>query len=162
MNDGKTKKQIEQAMPEKIEGHRDVFISYKRENAPFVTRLYAELERHNISAWVDLSKLVKIQNNNSIYEGVTIDDGVFIGTNVSFINDRYPRAVLPDGRQVGPGDWKLEKTHVKYGASIGAGAVIMCGVTIGKWAVVAAGSVVLKDVPDGVTVAGNPAVEKSC
>lgn len=111
---------------------------------------------------VRIGNLVKIQNNNSIYEGVTIDDGVFIGTNVSFINDRYPRAVLPDGRQVGPGDWKLEKTHVKYGASIGAGAVIMCGVTIGKWAVVAAGSVVLKDVPDGVTVAGNPAVEKSC
>lgn len=108
---------------------------------------------------VVIGNLVKIQNNNSIYEGVTIDDGVFIGTNVSFINDRYPRAILPDGKQVGPGDWKLEKTHVKYGASIGAGAVIMCGVTIGKWAMVAAGSVVLKNVPDGAVVAGNPAKE---
>lgn len=106
---------------------------------------------------VRIGNLVKIQNNNSIYEGVTIEDGVFIGTNVSFINDRHPRAILPDGRQVGPGDWKLEETHVLYGASIGSGSVIMCGVTIGKWAVVAAGSVVLEDVPDGAVVAGNPA-----
>lgn len=106
---------------------------------------------------VEIGNLVKIQNNNSIYEGVTLEDGVFIGTNVSFINDRYPRSILRDGRQVGPGDWKLEKTRVCYGASIGAGAVIMCGVTIGKWAMVAAGSVVLEDVPDGCMVAGNPA-----
>ena len=100
---------------------------------------------------------VKIQNNNSIYEGVTLEDGVFVGTNVSFINDRYPRAIMRDGRQVVPSDWKLEKTMVCYGASVGAGAVIMCGVTIGKWAMVAAGSVVLKDVPEGCMVAGNPA-----
>ena len=100
---------------------------------------------------------VKIQNNNSIYEGVTLEDGVFVGTNVSFINDRYPRAIMRDGRQVVPHDWKLEETRVSYGASIGAGSVIMCGVTIGKWAMVAAGSVVLEDVPEGVMVAGNPA-----
>ena len=100
---------------------------------------------------------VKIQNNNSIYEGVTLEDGVFVGTNVSFINDRYPRAIMRDGRQVLPNDWKLEETHVCYGASIGAGSVIMCGVTIGKWAMVAAGSVVLEDVPDYAMVAGNPA-----
>lgn len=106
---------------------------------------------------VRIGNLVKIQNNNSIYEGVTLDDGVFVGTNVSFINDRHPRAILLDGTQVGPGDWKLEKTHVCYGASIGAGSVIMCGVTIGKWAVVAAGSVVLDNVPDHAVVAGNPA-----
>ena len=99
----------------------------------------------------------KIQNNNSIYEGVTLEDGVFIGTNVSFINDRYPRAITRDGRQIVPSDWKLEETRVCYGASIGAGSVIMCGVTIGKWALVAAGSVVLEDVPEGAMVAGNPA-----
>lgn len=100
---------------------------------------------------------VKIQNNNSIYQGVILEDGAFIGTNVSFINDRYPRSILRDGRQVVPSDWKLEETKVCYGASIGAGAVIMCGVTIGKWAMVAAGSVVLEDVPDYAMVAGNPA-----
>lgn len=100
---------------------------------------------------------VKIQNNNSIYEGVTIEDGVFVGTNVSFINDRYPRSIMRDGRQVTSGDWKLEETRVCYGASIGAGAVIMCGVTIGKWAMIAAGSVVLEDVPEYAMVAGNPA-----
>lgn len=106
---------------------------------------------------VKIGNNVKIQNNNSIYEGVTLEDGVFIGTNVSFINDRYPRSILRDGRQVTPEDWKMEDTRVCYGASIGAGAVIMCGVTIGKWAMVAAGSVVLEDVPDGSMVAGNPA-----
>ena len=106
---------------------------------------------------VKIGNNVKIQNNNSIYEGVTLEDGAFIGTNVSFINDRYPRSIMRDGRQVVPKDWKLEKTRVCYGASIGAGSVIMCGVTIGKWAMVAAGSVVLEDVPDGAMVAGNPA-----
>lgn len=105
---------------------------------------------------------VKIQNNNSIYEGVTLEDGVFIGTNVSFINDRYPRAIMRDGRQVVPSDWGLKKTKVCYGASIGAGAVIVCGkdkdeIRIGKFAMVAAGSVVLEDVPDYAMVAGNPA-----
>ena len=106
---------------------------------------------------VSIGNNVKIQNNNSIYEGVTLEDGVFVGTNVSFINDRRPRSILRDGKQVGPGDWTMEKTHVCYGASIGAGAVIMCGVTIGKWAMVAAGSVVLEDVPDYAMAAGNPA-----
>lgn len=106
---------------------------------------------------VVIGNRVKIQNNNSIYEGVHLEDGVFVGTNVSFINDRYPRAILRDGRQVSSRDWKLEETKVCYGASIGAGAVIMCGVTIGKWAMVASGSVVLNDVPDGAMVAGNPA-----
>lgn len=106
---------------------------------------------------VKIGNRVKIQNNNSIYEGVTLEDGVFIGTNVSFINDRYPRSIMRDGRIVVPSDWKLEKTRICYGASIGAGAVIMCGVTIGKFAMVAAGSVVLEDVPDFAMVAGNPA-----
>lgn len=106
---------------------------------------------------VSIGNRVKIQNNNSIYEGVTLENGVFVGTNVSFINDRRPRSIMRDGRQVVPGDWKMEKTKVCCGASIGAGAVIMCGVTIGKFAMVAAGSVVLEDVPDFAMVAGNPA-----
>ena len=106
---------------------------------------------------VTIGSNVKIQNHNSIYEGVTLEDGVFIGTNVSFINDRYPRSIMRDGRQVVPNDWKFEETRVCYGASIGAGSVIMCGVTIGKWAMVAAGSIVLEDVPDYAMVAGNPA-----
>ena len=111
---------------------------------------------------VEIGNRVKIQNNNSIYEGVTLEDGVFVGTNVTFINDRHPRAILRNGNQVGHGDWTMGKIHVCYGASIGAGSVIMCGkdrkeLTIGKWAMVAAGSVVLEDVPDYAMVAGNPA-----
>lgn len=100
---------------------------------------------------------VMIQNNNYICEGVTLEDGVFVGPNVSFVNSRFPRAIMKDGRAVTSSDWELERTHVCYGASIGAGSVIMCGVTIGKWAMVAAGSVVLEDVPDYAMVAGNPA-----
>lgn len=106
---------------------------------------------------VNIGDNTKIQNNNSIYEGVTLEDGVFIGTNVSFINDRYPRSIHRDGTRVGPKEFELKKTHICYGASIGAGAVIMCGVTIGKWAMVAAGAVVLENVPDRTMVAGNPA-----
>lgn len=111
----------------------------------------------HIGTNVKIGNKVKIQNNNSIYEGVELEDGAFIGTNVSFINDRYPRSIKRDGSVVGSGDWKLEKTKVCYGASIGAGSVIMCGVTIGRWAMVAAGSVVLTDVPERTMVAGNPA-----
>ena len=110
---------------------------------------------------VKIGNNVKIQNNNSIYEGVELEDGVFVGTNVSFINDRHPRSILRDGRQVFQGDWVMGRTRVCHGASIGAGAVIMCGrdkeLTIGKWAMVAAGAVVLEDVPDMAMVAGNPA-----
>jgi len=106
---------------------------------------------------VSIGNRVKIQNNNSIYEGVTLEDGVFVGTNVSFINDRYPRSIMRDGRVVSS-DWKLEETRVCYGASIGAGSVIMCRITIGKFAMVAGGSVVLENVPDYAMVAGNPAI----
>ena len=106
---------------------------------------------------VKIGNKVKIQNNNSIYEGVTLEDGVFVGTNVSFTNDRFPRSIMRDGRQVISGDWKMEKTRVCYGASIGAGAVIRCGVTIGEWAMVGCGAVVLEDVPAGAIVVGNPA-----
>lgn len=106
---------------------------------------------------VKIGNYVKIQNNNSIYEGVILEDGVFVGTNVCFTNDKYPRAINKDGSPVTTKDWILEKTIVKRGASIGAGAIILCGVTIGEWAMVGAGAVVIHDVPAGAIVSGNPA-----
>jgi UDP-2-acetamido-3-amino-2,3-dideoxy-glucuronate N-acetyltransferase len=99
----------------------------------------------------------KISSHTFVCEGVDIEDGVFVGHNVSFINDRYPRATNPDGSLQTEADWKVEVTRVKKGASIGTGSTILCGVTIGEKAVVGAGSVVTKDVPDGAVVAGNPA-----
>jgi UDP-2-acetamido-3-amino-2,3-dideoxy-glucuronate N-acetyltransferase len=100
---------------------------------------------------------VKIQNRASLYRGVTIEDGVFIGPHVAFTNDRYPRAITPDGRPRGDDDWQPEPTLVRYGASIGAGSIIVLGVTIGRWAMVGAGSLVTRDVPDQALVKGNPA-----
>lgn len=107
---------------------------------------------------VSIGSYVKIQNNNSIYEGVTLKDGVFVGTNVCFTNDLYPRSIRKsDGMPVTRKDWEMKYTVVERGASIGAGAVIRCGVTIGEWAMVGCGAVVLEDVPAGATVVGNPA-----
>ncbi len=100
---------------------------------------------------------VKVQNNVSIYVGVTIDDGVFVGPHVCFTNDKIPRAVNPDMTLKGQDDWTVTPTHVKAGAALGANSTIVCGTTIGKWAMVAAGSVVTKDVPDHALVLGNPA-----
>jgi acetyltransferase-like isoleucine patch superfamily enzyme len=100
---------------------------------------------------------VKIQTNVSVFHHVTIEDGVFIGPHVTFTNDRYPRAIHPDGRRRGIEDWTAVPTLVRKGASIGAGSVIVCGVTIGAWAMVGAGAVVTRDVPDHGLVLGNPA-----
>ena len=100
---------------------------------------------------------VKIQNRASIYRGVTIEGGVFIGPHVCFTNDLYPRAVHADGNVRGDDDWQPVPTLVREGASIGAGAVIICGVSIGRWAMVGAGAVVTRDVPDQGLVFGNPA-----
>lgn len=99
----------------------------------------------------------KISSHSFICEGVTIEDGVFVGHNVTFINDRYPRATNAGGSLQTDVDWTLETTTVKAGASIGSSATILCGVTIGEGAVVGAGSVVTKDVPSHTIVAGNPA-----
>jgi acetyltransferase-like isoleucine patch superfamily enzyme len=99
----------------------------------------------------------KISSHSFICEGVEIEDGVFVGHNVSFINDRRPRATNPDGSLQSDADWKVQPTRIRKGASIGTSATILGGVTVGESAMVGAGSVVTRDVPDGATVAGNPA-----
>ena len=99
----------------------------------------------------------KISSHTFICEGVTIEDEVFIGHGVTFINDRFPRATAANGQLQTEADWQCIPTTVKRGATIGSGATILCGVVIGEGATVGAGSVVTKDVPDGAVVAGNPA-----
>lgn len=98
---------------------------------------------------VTIGKNCKIQNSVSVYNGVTIEDNVFVGPNASFTNDRVPRAFNTE--------WKITPTLVKEGASIGANATIICGVVLGEYSMVAAGSVVTKDVPPYTLVMGNPA-----
>ena len=100
---------------------------------------------------------VKIQNNASIYHGATVEDGVFIGPHACLTNDKIPRAITPGGELKSSADWVVGKILVKYGASIGAGAVILPDVTIGRFAMVGAGAVVTRDVPDYGLVVGNPA-----
>ena len=104
-----------------------------------------------------IGKRCKISSHTFICEGVTIEDNVFIGHNVTFINDTYPRATKPDGGLQTDQDWKVGSTTVKRGASIGSGATILSQVTIGENAIVGAGSVVTKDVPANAIVAGVPA-----
>lgn len=99
----------------------------------------------------------KIQDHVMIPHGVTLEDGVFIGPSVAFSNDKYPRSVTPDGVLKSAKDWNMVPTLLHKGASIGCGAVIVCGVTIGKWAMIGAGAVVTKDVPDYALVMGCPA-----
>ena len=104
-----------------------------------------------------IGKNCKISSHTFICEGVTIEDNVFIGHGVMFINDMYPRATTAEGALQGDQDWKVEPTLVKKGASIGSGATILAKVVIGENAIVGAGSVVTKDVPPNSIVAGNPA-----
>ena len=116
-----------------------------------------------IGAFVEIQKNAhvgrncKISSHTFICEGVTIEDDVFVGHNVSFINDSYPRATAADGGLQTEADWKVEYTLVKKGASIGTGSTILANVTIGEAAIIGAGSVVTKDVPAQAIVAGNPA-----
>lgn len=100
---------------------------------------------------------VKVSSHSFLCEGVHIEDDVFIGHNVSFINDKYPRGTNADGSLQTEADWQVVETLVKRGASIGTGSTILCGITIGEHAMVGAGSVVTRDVPPYAVVAGNPA-----
>src|SRR5215213_1030568 len=100
---------------------------------------------------------VKLQNRVSLFRGVTLEDGVFVGPHTTFTNDSYPRSITRDGHSLDHDDWAAVPTLVRYGASIGAAAVIIAGVTIGKWAMVGAGAVVTHDVPDHGLVVGRPA-----
>lgn len=113
---------------------------------------FVEIQRNS-----SVGRNCKVSSHTFICEGVTIEDECFIGHHVVFVNDRYPAAVDPDGNPVGPGGWDLVETRVRRRASIGSGAVILGGVTIGEGALVGAGSVVTRDVAPHTVVAGNPA-----
>jgi UDP-2-acetamido-3-amino-2,3-dideoxy-glucuronate N-acetyltransferase len=106
---------------------------------------------------VQIGDNVKIQNGVFVYHGVTIEEGVFVGPRVCFTNDMFPRAINPDGGLKTDADWEVGTTLVRYGASLGAGAIVLPNVTIGRFALVGAGAVVTKDVPDHGLVLGNPA-----
>jgi len=106
---------------------------------------------------VDIGPNCKIQNHASIYHGVTVEADVFVGPHVCFTNDRHPRAVNPDGSPKGTQDWTVVPIRVREGAAIGANSTILPGVTVGRFALVGAGSVVTHDVPDFALVMGNPA-----
>lgn len=110
-----------------------------------------------VDAGVRIGSRVKIQNYVSVFHGVTIEDGVFVGPHVCFTNDMFPRAINADMSLKAADDWVLSETLVRAGAAIGANATIVCGITIGRWAMIGAGSVVTKDVPDYALVVGNPA-----
>lgn len=110
-----------------------------------------------IDAGVTLGDNVKVQNYVSVYHGVTLEDGVFCGPHCVFTNDKRPRAINVDGSLKAADDWELSPTLVKKGAAIGANAVIVCGVTVGEWAMIGSGAVVSRDVPDYGLVWGNPA-----
>jgi UDP-2-acetamido-3-amino-2,3-dideoxy-glucuronate N-acetyltransferase len=116
-----------------------------------------------IGAFVEIQKGVKIGNrckvssHTFICEGVTLEDEVFVGHHVVFTNDRYPRATNENGEMQTEADWECVPTLIRHGASIGSGAVLICGITVGENAIIGAGSVVTKDVPPDTIVAGNPA-----
>ncbi len=110
-----------------------------------------------VDTGVQIGNRVKIQNNVSVFAGVTIEDGVFLGPHVCFTNDKVPRAVNPDGTLKAATDWHIDETRVQTGAAIGANTTIVCGVTIGAWAMVGSGSVVSRSVPAYALVYGNPA-----
>jgi UDP-2-acetamido-3-amino-2,3-dideoxy-glucuronate N-acetyltransferase len=110
-----------------------------------------------IQRGVTVGKNCKISSHSFLCEGVHIEDNVFIGHGVMFTNDLFPRATNKDGKLQAKDDWKVIKTYVKKGASIGSNATILCGITIGENAMVGAGSVVTKDVAANTIVAGNPA-----
>lgn len=143
---------------------RDVKLGANVRLAPFVNLYGCEIGNDTrLGTFVEIQRdarigaRCKISSHTFICSGVEIEDEVFIGHGVMFINDRHPRAVNPDGSPQRESDWVLEKTVIRRGASIGSGAVIMCGIEIGAGAMVAAGALVTRDVPANATVAGVPA-----
>ena len=130
----------------------------------FINLYGCEVGDHTkIGAFVEIQKNArigkncKISSHSFVCEGVTVEDNVFVGHGVTFINDPYPRATTPEGKLQSEEDWKVQATLVKKGASIGSGATILSNLVIGENALVGAGSVVTHDVPDNAIVAGNPA-----
>jgi acetyltransferase-like isoleucine patch superfamily enzyme len=120
-------------------------------------------ENSKIGAFVEIQKNAaigkncKISSHSFLCEGVTIEDNVFVGHNVTFTNDIFPRATTPEGTLQTEADWNCTPTLVKSGASIGSSVTLLCGITIGENAIIGAGSMVIKDVPSNTVVAGNPA-----
>lgn len=142
----------------------DVKLGKNVKLAQFVNLYGCEIgDDTKLGAFVEIQKNArvgarcKISSHTFVCEGVTIEDNVFVGHNVAFINDTYPRATTEDGSLQTESDWKVESTRVKKGASIGSGATILSNVTIGENAMIGAGSVVTRDVPADTVVAGNPA-----
>lgn len=110
-----------------------------------------------VDTGVSIGNNVKIQNYVSVYHGVTIEDGVFVGPHVCFTNDLKPRAINPDGSLKAADDWTLTPTRIRRGAALGANSTIVCGSTVGEWAMIGSGSVVTRDIPDHALAWGNPA-----
>jgi len=110
-----------------------------------------------IDSNVTIGNRVKIQNGAFVYHGATLEDGVFVGPHACLTNDHLPRAITPDGKLKGDEDWEVGRTLIQYGASVGAGAIVLPGVNVGRWAMIGAGAVVTKDVAAHALVVGNPA-----
>jgi UDP-2-acetamido-3-amino-2,3-dideoxy-glucuronate N-acetyltransferase len=151
-------------LPPNVCASPDVLLGEGVQFGPFVNLYGCSIgDASRVGAFVEvqrdayIGKRCKISSHSFICSGVTIEDEVFIGHGVLFINDRHPRATNSDGSSKTPDDWVLERTYVRRGASIGSGAIIMCGVEIGAGAMVAAGALVTSDVPPRATVLGIPA-----
>lgn len=110
-----------------------------------------------IDAGVRIGHKVKVQNGALVYHGVTVEDGVFIGPGAILTNDRFPRSITSEGELAAADDWDVSKIHLRYGCSVGAGAIVVAGCDVGRFATVGAGAVVTRSVPDHALVVGNPA-----
>src|SRR5579863_1770142 len=151
-------------LPPNVSVAPDVILGADVQLGPFVNLYGCSVgDASRIGAFVEvqrdahIGKRCKISSHSFVCSGVTIEDEVFIGHGVLFINDRHPRATNSDGSSKGADDWVMERTYVRRGAAIGSGAIIMCGVEIGAGAMVAAGALVTSDVPARATVMGMPA-----
>lgn len=151
-------------LPSNVAVAEDVKLGENVRLAPFVNLYGCEIgDDSRLGAFVEvqrgarIGRRCKISSHSFICSGVVIEDGVFIGHGVMFINDRYPRAVNQDGSLQTESDWRLEETRIRSGATIGTGVIIMCGVAIGERAMVGAGALVTHDVPPYAVVAGQPA-----